>query len=205
MSQPKRQSFDLFLAHDPVDGALARAVIDRLRADGVSAFSGYLSEPHPLDPVSEAVRREVQDSFCFGVLLTPAFLKSDLLPFYSGAARIHDTPTVLFISGVERAYVPAYLKKAHPAELWDGLPAAVQQIRRQSRPLSAAEYAALALAYEQIGVPVERLLTTSDGDTLLEKFRAAGGRRLSKVRLWRELTRLRKTGRLPRLPQPARG
>lgn len=205
MSQSKRTSFDVFLAHDPVDNALARAVIDRLSEEGLSVFSMYLSEPTPLEPLGESVRRELRDSFSFVVLLTPTFLKSDYLPFQMGAAAASGSPVFVLASGIAHAAVPEYLRLYPFGDLWDGLPAIVEQIRRHSRPLDEADYTALLSSYQHVGLPVDQLLTDPAArDAVVDRFREEAGRRIPQGKLLRELMRLRKSGKLPRLPHTSR-
>jgi hypothetical protein len=205
MSQSKRASFDVFLAHDPLDNALARAVIDRLGGERLSVFSLYLTEPTPLEPLAASVRRELRDSFSFVVLLTPTFLKSDYLPFQLGAAAAAGSPVFVLASGVVRDSLPEYLRQHPFGDLWNGLPAIAEQIRRQSRPLGEAEYASLVAAYRHVGLPVDQLLTDPTArDAVVDRFREENGRRIPQGKLVRELMRLRKSGKLPRLPHPSR-
>lgn len=206
MTAPKRPSFDAFLAHDPTDNALAQAVIDRLSSAGVSAFSLYVSEPKPLDPVADPVRREIQDSFCFVALLTPAFLKSDLLPLHTGAASGLGTPTYLLTSGVSESDIPAYLRRRPAGELWGGLPAIAADIRRHAAPLPPAQAQALLDAYQEVGRPVDVLRAEPDPQAALaDSFASKSRTRLPAERLLRELTRLRRSRKLPRLTSRAAG
>lgn len=201
MSTPtQRRSFDVFLAHDPLDNALAQAVIDRLQADGVTAFSGFLTAPQPLDPVSDPVRRELLDSFGFAALLTPAFNRSDFLPFYAGAAAIQRLPLFVLTSGVGPDQVPGYLSRATCGELWGGLPAVAAAIRRQAAPFSADRTQALLDSYRDLGVTADTLRTDAKArDRLARTFNTKARARVPAARVMRELARLRKAGKLPRL------
>jgi ABC-type sugar transport system substrate-binding protein len=130
MSKAKRQPFDVFLAHDPSDNALATAVMDRFGAAGLSAFSVSLSEPKPLDPSATRVRDELRDCSAFVVLLTPAFAASETLPFLVGAALMAGTPVfVLTADDAVSERVP-YLGSYPVARLWSGIDELVRHVRK---------------------------------------------------------------------------
>jgi hypothetical protein len=199
-----RRSFDVFLAHDPLDNALAQAVIERLQADRVTAFSAHLTESQPLDPVSEAVRRELLDSFGLAVLLTPAFHRSDFLPFYAGAAAIQRLPLFVLTSGVRPDQVPGYLSGATCGELWGGLPAVAVAMREQATPFSADRTQVLLDSYRALGVSADTLRTDAEArDRLARAFNTKARARVPTARVLRELARLRKSGQLPRLTSRA--
>jgi hypothetical protein len=200
MKKKPNSFYDVYLSHDPLDSALAEAVIARLDEMGLTTFSASLTLGEPIEPFSEIRRRMIRDSYSFVILITPMFVRSDLLPFESGAASGGEAPVYLLSSGLHHKAIPSYLQKYPRFELWDAMPGLVQQLKKQSEPFSEETLSALAEAYREVGTSVDELLMDANPKMeLMELFESKSKTRIPMARLMRELVRMRKARKLPRL------
>lgn len=206
MSKLTRPSPDAYLAHDASDSALAWAVADRLRAAGLTTASVHIDGAGTFSLDSQPFRRELFESFTLVVVLTPAFVRSGVLPFYLGVADATSSPVYVLNADVPAADVPDYLGRSQYAiePLWDGLPRIVDEISKASRPLSAESVSALGRVYQEMGIAADQLhMSAERREEFARRFAEESGLRLPEFRLIREVLRLRKTGKFPRLKRAA--
>jgi hypothetical protein len=206
MSKATRPSPDAYLAHDTSDSALAWAVADRLRAAGLTTASVHLDGAGTFSLDSQPFRRELFESFTLVVVLTPAFVRSGVLPFYLGVADATASPVYVLNADVSQSDVPDYLQRSRyfTEPLWEGLPRVVDEIAKASQPLDADAVMALEQVYQEVGVPADQLVaSTTLRREFAQMFAKKSGASLSEFRLLRELIRLRKRGKLPRLKRAA--
>ena len=206
MSKATRPSPDAYLAHDASDSALAWAVADRLRAAGLTTASVHLDGAGTFSLDSQPFRRELFESFTLVVVLTPAFVRSGVLPFYLGVADATVSPVYVLNADVPQSDVPDYLEQSRCViePLWDGLPRVVSEIAKASQPLDAEAVSALGRVYREMGVATDQLTESADQrKDFARLFAEASGVRLPEFRLLREVIRLRKRGKLPRLKAAA--
>lgn len=206
MSKTTRPSPDAYLAHDASDSALAWAVADRLRTAGLTTASVHLDGAGTFSLDSQPFRRELFESFTLVVVLTPAFVRSGVLPFYLGVADATASPVYVLNADVPTADIPEYLRESRYViePLWDGVPRVVGEIAKASQPLDAAAVSALGRVYQEMGVAADRLVESSARrKDFARLFAEASGVRLPEFRLVREVIRLRKRGKLPRLKAAA--
>jgi hypothetical protein len=73
-------------------------------------------------------------------------------------------------------------------------------VQKFAKSLSENDQAALVAAYQEIGVPAEQLVATPHAvDQIADQFSARTDRSVAPPLLARELLRLQKQGKLPRL------
>lgn len=130
MSERAEKLYDVVLSHAPVDVVVAEAVRRTVEAAGLSVFmstgAGTGSE------TATAVRRAIQESMAFAVLLAPSHARSTTLSLEVGAAWVWSTPTYLLLSDMNTSEVPPYLGRDPALLLWAGVQGGC--VRPRERP-----------------------------------------------------------------------
>ena len=189
---------DVFLSSAPVDEATTSSVRRELEKAGLIVFADEGEQPD--EPLSDAARIGIQESTAFVAVITPTHLRSDRLMLEVGAAWVWATPIYLLLSEVRTDELPTYLGNYPSFPLRTGVARVVEEVRRQAKPLTEEHRQILTAVYQEVGVPVDRLISEPVANAdLTIRFTSQSGQRLEPTRLVRELLRLRKVGKLPRL------
>lgn len=195
---------DVFLTFAAADAAVGGAVHRQLEAAGLTVV--------PSDRIgagvelSEGVLRQITTSATFAVILTPSSLHNGNLALELGVAWGAAVPVYVLTSGVPTADVPAYLAKYRVGELWGGLPRIVDEIRLSAQPLTDDQTQTLLDTFKRLGATVDDLQRDFSARVrLAEDFAGETGLTLKPDRLVRELLRLRKAKRLPKLTARSAG
>lgn len=198
MSQKTRKLTDVFLSHAAVDTGLAEGVVRSFQAAGLEVFPAAGLGANAGEAAE--VRRRLQQSVAFVALLTPTLAREDAFTIEIGAAWAGSTPIYLLLSEIRKAEIPSYLRRYPAVPLWAGLEGVIEEVRKRAEPFSDEERAILIRAYQEVGLPVDRLIAApAAGDRLAELFAEQSDRKLHPGRLVRELLRIRKSSKLPKL------
>jgi hypothetical protein len=198
VSQKSTQPYDVVLSHARVDEPIASAVCRHLEGTGLRVFmAGGLGED--ARSASE-VRRAIQESVSLVVLLTPTHARSDSVGIEVGAAWMWSTPIYLLLSDLPASAVPGYLRRYPSWPVWEGLDDVAEEVRKHAKPLTDRDRDTLAEVYREVGVSVDHLIADpSAGDRLAGLFAERADRPVQQPRLLRELLRIRKSGKLPKV------
>jgi len=192
-----RQTFDIFLSHGGHDAGVADVVRRALESAGLSVFTA--SDLKPGVSVADQLQEKLAESLAVVVILSQPSLRSDYVAFEIGGAAGWNKPIYLLLHGMTSASLPPYLRRfrsmpvTRHAEM-------VRELALRPGKMSDDEIEGLRDVYAQVGVPVDGLATAPRAlDRLTNVFnRKNRSSRLSED-LLRELLRLRKRGKLPRL------
>lgn len=150
----------------------------------------------------DAIRGAMLESDAFVVVASSDTADSPWLALEVGAAMGWGKP--IHVVSTDDGPLPVHLQHLQVTRLSD-LPGLIRSVRRETRPLSRAERDLLTTIYVGVGVPTDKLMLDPDAATqLVEEFNRRTRTTTSADRLLRELLRLRKVGRLPRLRRVVR-
>ena len=199
MSMTLEKTFDVFLSYSLTDAKTAGLVERALTEAGLKVFF----ERKEL-AAAEGWKDDLWEGManCEVVVVVapsePVLASSQAVEV--GAALAWQKPIYVVRSGDPAEEVPSYLQDmpSYPLSRLDDL---IRSTRDALKPtLSEHERAALVAAYQELGVPADRLVTDPALlDALAKKFNDRHKTHLSGERLALELLRLRKSAGLPRL------
>lgn len=190
---------DVFLTHAAPDAGMAALVTREFEAAGCGVFAFQSLEPG--DDRRDRMVEALVESTAVVVLLTKSSLSSPMVGVEVGAALAWTKPVFVVYDGIAAAEIPAYLREFTVAPL-SAVGDVVRQVVAARTPLSERERSHLAKTYEELRVPVDRLLVEpSEWRAFTEAYRRRVKRAVPAKRLVQELVRMRKLGKLPRVAE----
>lgn len=191
----KSEKPSVFLSYSARDVSAAQCVVRALSDAGFTVLQA--ADVLAGHDVAKAVREAMLESNALVVVTAPNTPDSPWTAFEIGAAMAWGKS--IYVVTTDKGPLPAYLQQLHVLTLED-VPQLVQSLQREVEPLSHTEQAALSALYAQVGVAADKLIFNPDASArLVEEFNRRTRNNASADRLLRELLRLRKLGRLPRL------
>jgi TIR domain len=193
----KRPTYDVFLSHSQADSGVAKVVRRALEDAGYSVFSS--ADTPSKSEFETAFREAISESRALLVVLSRSYLSSPWLMFELGAAASWSKPVYLLLDGLTPGELPQAFKslKSTPISRFQTV---IDQIAQSWTPLTDSEADALRTSYSEVGLPVDRLSGEPDVlDELTRRFNAAARSSRTSGVVLRELLRMRKSGKLPRL------
>jgi hypothetical protein len=190
----------VFLSYTARDKAAAEAVANVVRQSGVevrttAGMPGGAS-------IGDSITKAMRESDAYVLVTTPETANSPWFAFELGAAMAWGKP--IFVVATERGPLPGYLQNSQILSVTE-LDRLVRAVRTAGEPLSDTERDILEDIYAEIGVPSEKLMLDPDAAArLAQQFNLRARSTSGSARLIRELTRLRKSGHLPRLGRAGR-
>ena len=187
---------DVFLSCSQSETAWAAEVQLRFGEAGLKVFTDYGADAgNGLDGlIWDAL---VESSALIALVRSPRGM-SAMLSFEIGAAMTWQKPVYVLYEGDRPTGLPKYAERfgMFPAREIDK----IVRLVVGERGFSDQEHRALERAYVAVGVPVDTLLEdTAKVEQLERNFKSATKTYASGERLLRELLRMRKQGKLPRL------
>ena len=108
-------------------------------------------------------------------------------------------PIYVIYDGIADSEIPSYLDDLRLCQI-SHIPQIVEEIAKSQEPISEEDRKTLMNVYEEFGIPTDQLLCKPlDLRELSEQYNKTSHSNLSGERLIRELIRLRKQGKLPRV------
>jgi hypothetical protein len=185
--------YDLFIAHEISDAALAAEIAQNCAAQGLAAFT---KAELPADGnASEQIWEALAESRAFLAILFPGD-PSPLMTFEIGAARAWNKPMFAVVTDPVSSRVPAGLTgvRLYPA---GRIADVIESIKRSFERLSEKDRLVLANIYTEMDLTVDQLaLEPLYLDKLVKQFSQGTGKAVSGERLLSELLRMRKQGSL---------
>lgn len=192
------ETFDVFLSHSLIGGDEAQRVAQALLDAGMNVFDST-SRAASGSP-SEEIWNAMAASDAFVVVADPRVSPSANVQVELGAAMGWNKPIFVVRTDEEAANKPVPYLRKYPTYPEGRILDLISAIRTTAASLSNADRDALADAYVQLGVPVDRLIADpSSINDLSDRFQTRSTSRLTGERLLQELLRMRKAGVLPRL------
>jgi hypothetical protein len=192
------QGFDVFVSHSAEDRDAAEAVARRLGEAGMSVqFDRDLFVPGR--KWESALRKALVESDAFVLLVDSSQPVSPNGTFELGAAMALQKPVFVVQTDGQSGDLPGYLRHyaAFPLAKIERLASSIRDV---CEPLANGERESLIAAYQELGVPSDRLLADPLAiEQLGDTFKKRAGRSVPARNLASELLRMRKAGRLPRL------
>jgi hypothetical protein len=189
---------DVLVSHAAGDARLAKNVADALRANGLEA----VTDAELLDKgteASDALWEALSESRALVTILPPTG-PTPSMTLELGAARAWNKPVFGVVTDPSTAHVPPWLRGVHvytSGQIDD----IIRAIKQSGQELSEDDRSLLADLYRAVGIPVDQFaLDPTELDRFVQRFRAAAGRTVSGERLLSELLRMRKQGKLSRIP-----
>src|SRR5687768_7030598 len=187
----------VFLSYPLRDEPHARAVRRALESAGCDVLTTQHASDGGPRHASEEIRSLMGESDAFVVVTSSEAAHSPWTAFEIGAAMAWRKPVFVIADDVRS--LPGYLRKFQVLRL-NELPKLTEGVKRTAAPLSTAEQDALLSIYGALSIPADQLVFDPDTSTrLAEEFNRKTRSNHGSDRLLRELLRLRKSGRLPRL------
>ena len=196
----QRRVCDVFLSYSSADWKVARQVARTMEAKGLRVFPPSQRVNDPGKTWSPVNRNAISEARAFVVILTRQSLDSTGILFHFGAALMWNMPVYVLLDGLKKSDVPKALRRASVHALQD-LADVVNSIdQKASDILSAEQMKTLTAVYRDVGVPTDELLSNPDAlEKLASRFNRAARVDFEPERLLKELIRLRKTRRLPKV------
>lgn len=193
----KTSVFDVFLSSSALDRGLAGFVIEAFAEHGIHVF--HVDDLRPGVSIEKRIREVLVECSSVVILVTPSSIGSQNLAFETGMAMAWSKPVFVLYDGVSSHEIPAFLKRFRIFPVSQvGKVATV--IRESQHALEAEELDVLGRIYAEYAIPLDRLLLQpSDLAQMVREFAVRTGRDVGGERIARELMRLRKSGRLPRI------
>lgn len=198
MSKP---IYDVFLSFNQRDKGLAKFVVDALEDQGVHVFG--VDNLQPGVSINKAIRNSLVECSSVIVLATPSSIESQHLAFEVGMALGWSKPIFVLYDGISLPEIPPFLRQYQFCPVTQ-IADVAQTIVRSRSALADAEKDTLLSLYSQRAIPVDSLISNPSllGE-LTDDFNAQTGLQVQGERIARTLMVLRKSGRLPRVKQPA--
>jgi len=188
---------DVFLSYAQSDTAWAAVVQQKLGEAGFKVFTvaGVPSGDNASDLIWDAL---TESAALIALVRGPGGM-SKSLAVEIGAAMAWQKPVYVLYEGDKPPELPKYAERFGVFRASD-IEKLIRQIDQVGRPLSEHERAALVGTYVSVGVPTDQLLLQpAKFQQLADSFNKTTRARISGERLLREIVRLRKQGKLPRL------
>ncbi len=197
MSTVQETLYDVFLSHGVHDTGIAEIVRKRLEASDLGVFAmDHIDAGIDLDL---AVRSALAESSAVILILTRSTVGSPYIAFEVGAAMAWNKPIYVLYDGLANDDIPSYLRQFHVVGLGEA-ERIVNEIAKAKEPMSDAAKESLINIYEELGIPTDQLLRSpARVRDLSESFRERTESPVESERLLRELLRLRKQGKLPKI------
>lgn len=190
-------TYDVFLTHDQADAGIAALVTREFELAGCGVFSQQALEPG--DDFRKHLLDALLDSTAVVVLLTRSSIRSSFIAIEVGAALAWDRPVFVLYDGVTTEEVPSYLQQFKVIPL-SKVREVVDTIKSLRRPMSDEQRDVLCEVYGEMRMPVDQLLFDPRRlRSLADEYRLRASVMVTGERLARELIRLRKQGKLPRI------
>lgn len=189
----RNRTVDVFISHSSADAALASALADTCRANGLDALTHALLPPGA--EAGDALWDALAESRALLVFLSPAGL-SPSMAIEVGAARAWNKPIFGLVTDPSLTQLPAGLTGV-PLYPTARIEDVIQAIKVTGQELSDEDRSMLAAIYTDLGVSVDELaLVPGELGKLVQRFTARAGKMVAGERLLSELLRMRKQGRL---------
>ncbi len=189
---------DVLVSHAAGDASLAKNVADALRANGLEAVTDAELLDKGTD-ASDALWEALSESRALVTILPPTG-PTPSMTLELGAARAWNKPVFGIVTDPSAAHVPEWLRgvPVYPSGRIDDI---IRAIKQSGKELSDDDRSLLADLYRASGIPVDQFaLDPTQLDKFVQRFQTATGRSVSGERLLSELLRMRKQGKLPRVP-----
>lgn len=197
MSVAIKTEYDVFLSHGTHDTGIAGVVKNALSDADLEVFS--VQSVKPENSFTELWRDALAECSAVVLILTRSTLGSSNLAFEVGAAMAWNKPIYVIHDGIADSEIPRYLDDLKLCQI-SNLPQIVKEIAKSQEPISEEDRETLMNVYEEFGIPTDQLLCKPlDLRELSEQYNKISHSILSGERLIRELIRLRKQGKLPRV------
>jgi TIR domain len=198
----RNKTYDVFLSASSRDAKLVKVVYCALEGAGLTVFYPEAEVLGREPKIAEPTRKAIAECAAFVALLSPSHVKSEFLAFELGGALMWEKAIYLLLDRLTPKELPSFLK-TYESKTFDvkKLEKLIPSIKASVEPLSEHDRDLLAKTYLDLGIDPEQLsFEPSSLDLLTETFNARSDAQISSERLFRELVRLRKQRKLPRLP-----
>jgi hypothetical protein len=198
MSVPTTTTYDVFLSYPITEAGIADTVTHALERAGLDVFDASKSQT-PEEGVHDVIWRAVAESSALIVVVPSEGPLPSSVALEVGAFKAWCKPIYVIQTVPGRIKLPMYIADSpvYPLSRVDDV---VESIKRGMTSLSENERNALMEAYQQLALPLDKLLMNPAAiDQLAKDFNTRCGRQVSGERLVRELLNMRKAGRLHRL------
>jgi hypothetical protein len=188
---------DVFISYAQSDTAWAAEVQRRLKEAGLRVFT--VGEALPSQNLSDLIWDALTESSALIALVRSPGAVSKYLSVEIGAAMAWQKPVYVLYQGAIPTDLPKYVEQfgVFPAS---SLGEVISRINEAEKLFSKDERLALGKAYVSVGVPTDQLLLQpAKIQELARAFNRATKANISGERLLREILRLRKQGKFPRL------
>ena len=191
------EPFDIFLAASPLDAGVAEVVRQSFEARGLNVFAERaIADDRDLE---EMIRSAIIESRGFVTIVSRASINDAKIAVELGGAWGWGKPITLLLHGFSPSDLPDWLAR-YPHPPITELSAVIDDVIRATEPPTPEQCEALADAFTAIGVPIDQLLDRLGTlDELTERFNRQTLNSYPPERVFQELFRLRKRGRLPKL------
>jgi hypothetical protein len=195
MSTQATTTYDVFLSYPRTESGLADTVTRALEHAGLDVFDvgkSYMPE----EDLQDALWRAVAESSALIVIVPSGGPLASSVALEVGAFKAWQKPIYVIQAAPGTIELPTYVADS-PVYPLSRVNDVVESIKRGMTTLSEDERNVLMEAFQQLAMPVDRLMTDPVAiDRLAKDFRARCGTRVSGERLVRELLTLRKRGGL---------
>jgi hypothetical protein len=192
---------DVFISHSSRDAEVAKEIAAVCRANGLEAFSA--TDVPPTADLADAIWEALVESRALLAIVSPT-VETAYLAFEVGAASAWNKPIFTIVTDPTSAHLPAVLAGT-PVFPLGRIDDAIKSIKLSGEPLSDEDRSHLAKVYYDVGVPVDQLtFDSAHSDELVRRYNVGRGKVVSEERLLAELLRMRKQGKLARLPSATR-
>lgn len=194
----RSQTYDIFISYASTDTEVAAAVAAHLANEGFTVFVPHLmTSTVGFDSLVDTLWEALAESEALVAILSDESSGSSQ-GFEIGAASAWHKP-IYVVSEVSSPRVPLMIHQyaVYPLSRLDDM---ARAIRAGRTPFTDDELGVLVRAYHVVGMPSDELSRAPDAlNKLTQLFAKEAGRALSAEQLLREILRLRKSGKWPRL------
>lgn len=189
-------TYDVFISHASGDAEAAEELARELLDAEISPFYDLIVET--ADDAADIVWEALAESAAVVAVISPKSVSRNLA-LEIGAAKAWNKPVFLYVNGPASTTIPSMFS-SYEVFSQNRVHDLVSAIVAAQRPLSEDDISSLSDMYADAGVTVDTLATSpAELDKLTRKFNKKVGTQLSGERALRELIRLRKQGKLPRV------
>lgn len=198
MSISTEPLYDIFIASSSLERELRHQVANALTDAGIKVYVPEATiRPDGLH--GDEMRLAMAESKIVGVLVGRSGNVPDTTAFETGAAIAWGKPIIVIRPDEAQADVPIYLRNYRSFPI-SKLDEAVDAIQKATSSIEPDDRKPLAVAYERVGIPADRLATDPIRlQTLASEFESLAGKYVPPEALISELLTMRKRGLLPRL------
>jgi len=199
-----RKTYDVFISHSSADAEAARNIAERLRNAGFTAFFWGSSElGEAAAPVYDSVWEALAESEAL-IAIISSDAPSTAIGVEIGAASAWHKPIYIVLNGPASPGISQILRNypVYPLGRVDDI---IRSIRDGLAPLTLDELNILVALYHEIDMPTDQMSREPAAlGKLTRLFNKKAGKNYPGERLLREMIRLRKSGKWPRLQKTAR-